>query len=175
MVLYRRSRLAGQSYFFTLGLQDRSASTLTDHIGLLGLAIRVAKARRPFVMTAIVVLPDHLHCIWKLPDDDSDFPARWRAVKAGFTHQLLQIGIGLPKRAEGGYALWQRRFWEHRLRDEDDLARHLDYIHFNPVKHGWANRAADWPHSSFQRHVAMGHYEPDWGLAIDAPGDFGEA
>ena len=152
MVHYRRNRVEGASYFFTLALADRAASTLTDHITLLGDAMRRVQDKTPFDVDAIVVLPEHLHTIWTLPPGDSDYPSRWKAIKSNFTHAIARCeGTRLAPRPEGGYRLWQRRFWEHTLRDEKDVERHMDYIHFNPVKHGWVARAADWPHSSVHR------------------------
>ena len=163
MVLYRRNLVPGASYFFTAALRDRSSDALVRHVDLLTAALRKVREARPFTIDAIVVLPEHLHCIWTLPRDDGDYPGRWRAVKARFT-QVLR-----PAKS-----LWQPRYWEHTLRDEEDVARHIDYIHFNPVKHGWVKRAADWPHSSFHRFVARGMYPADWGLAGDAEVEAGE-
>jgi putative transposase len=176
MVHYRRNRIEGASYFFTVALADRTASTLTDHISLLGEAMRQVQQQSPFTVDAIVVLPEHLHTIWTLPPDDSDYPGRWKAIKSNFTHAVVRAGTSrLVPRPEGGYRLWQRRFWEHTLRDERDVERHMDYIHFNPVKHGWVTRAVDWPHSSFHRYVTSGIYGADWGLADgDDQGRFGE-
>ncbi|MBT9500190.1 MAG: transposase [Burkholderiaceae bacterium] len=174
MVHYRRNRLPGASYFFTVTLADRQASTLTDHIALLGDSMRTVQQQLPFTTDAIVVLPEHLHCVWTLPETDSDYPARWKAVKAGFTKGLRLAGVALQSRPDGGFDLWQRRYWEHTLRDEADVARHIDYIHYNPVKHGWVTRAVDWPHSSFHRYVRMGVYPEDWGIAADIDGAFGE-
>jgi len=174
MVQYRRNRVEGASYFFTLALADRSSAALTDHIALLGDAIRGAKARLPFDVDAVVVLPEHLHAIWTLPEADSDYPTRWTAIKSSFTHAARKQGLALADRPDGGFDLWQRRYWEHTLRSEADVARHIDYIHFNPVKHGWVKRAADWPHSSFHRYVRMGVYPEDWGMAADVGGAFGE-
>lgn len=174
MVHYRRNRLPGASYFFTVTLADRQASTLTDHVALLGDSMRTVQQQLPFTTDAIVVLPEHLHCVWTLPESDSDYPTRWKAIKAGFTQGLRLAGVALAERPDGGFKLWQRRYWEHTLRDEADVARHIDYIHFNPVKHGHVMRAVDWPHSSFHRYVTMGVYPADWGLAADMGGGFGE-
>ena len=175
MVHYRRNRIPGASYFFTLTLENRSARSLVEHIQLLGDSMRKAQQRAPFRVQAIVVLPEHLHAVWTLPDGDADYAARWRAIKADFTHALIKQGTPLKPRPEGGYRLWQRRFWEHTLRDELDVERHIDYIHFNPVKHGHVARAADWPHSSFHRYVREGVYAADWGVATaDGVGGFGE-
>lgn len=111
----------------------------------------------------MVVLPDHLHAVWTLPDDDPDISKRWYLIKLGFTRRLSARGIDLPRgRRVGERALWQRRFWEHLIRDDDDFARHVDYCHINPMKHGLVTRVADWPHSSFHRAVRDGIYAPDW-------------
>jgi putative transposase len=128
------------------------------------------------VIDAIVILPDHLHAVWTLPDGDRDFALRWRLIKAAFSRGLSageRISASRARKAERG--IWQRRYWEHTLRDDDDLARHIDYIHFNPVKHGHVARVVDWPHSSFHRMVERGVYPADWGgHAADPAGDFGE-
>jgi len=109
-----------------------------------------------------VVLPDHLHALWKMPEGDADYPGRWQAIKRLFSQKIKQQGVILPKAPEGGYRLWQRRYWEHTIRDEDDWQRHVDYIHFNPVKHGWVKRVGDWPYSSFHRYVRRGWLLPEW-------------
>lgn len=120
-------------------------------------AFRAERARRPFAVDAIVLLPDHLHAIWTLPEGDADFPTRWRRIKA-----LTTSGLGL---AAG--MLWQGRYWEHTIRDERDLRAHMDYIHFNPVRHGLAAHPAAWPWSSLHRHVRLGTYPADWANAPD--------
>jgi len=115
------------------------------------------------VIDAIVVLPDHLHAVWTLPPNDADFPGRWKAIKRHFTHALLTHGVSLARNAKGEYSLWQRRYWEHTIRDETDLQRHVDYIHYNPVKHDVVARASAWPFSSFHRYVRLGWLSADWG------------
>jgi putative transposase len=163
MANYRRNFLLGGSYFFTVNLADRRRALLTDHIDLLRTAFRQVRARHPFAIEAAVILPDHLHVIWTLPDGDADFATRWRLIKSGFSHaspRTERISASRVAKAERG--IWQRRYWEHTLRDEDDFARHLDYIHFNPVKHGHAVRVRDWPYSSFRRWVRLGAYPVDW-------------
>ncbi|MFN7087542.1 MAG: REP-associated tyrosine transposase, partial [Burkholderiales bacterium] len=119
--------------------------------------------------------PDHLHAIFKLPPGDADFSGRWRRIKSLFTHTLVARGVPLARNRKGEYGLWQRRFWEHTIRDDADLERHVDYIHFNPVKHGLVARAKDWPHSSFMHYVRRETLPIDWGgsAGLDA-GDFGE-
>jgi putative transposase len=130
------------SYFFTVNLAEPRLGLLTDNIQLLRTPFRYARRRHPFVIDAIVVLPDHLHPIWTLPAGDGDFSVRWRPIKACFSRALPQteaISVSRLRRRERG--IWQRRYWEHTLRAEDDFARHLDYVHFNPVKHGHVERA----------------------------------
>jgi len=174
MVLYRRNLVPGASYFFTLTLRDRSSDLLVRHAKLLRLAFRGVRRERPFEIDAIVVLPEHLHCIWTLPLDDADYPARWQAIKARFARTVREAGEPLQRDAKGNCQLWQPRYWEHTLRNDEDFARHVDYIHFNPVKHGWVSRAIDWPLSSFARHVERGIYPTDWGLAAEPISRAGE-
>jgi putative transposase len=173
MVNYRRNYVPGGTYFFTVTVQDRSSRILTDHIDLLREAFRDARHEQPFHIDAIVILPEHLHTIWTLPEDDYDYPGRWRAIKSAFTRALVKSGVAVTRKANGEYDLWQPRYWEHTIADEEDLWRHIDYIHNNPVKHGWVTAVADWPHSSFHRYVEQGILPPDWG-GNDETGEFGE-
>src|SRR5262245_37603019 len=129
MVRYRRNRLQGGTYFFTVTLAERQSSALVDQIGALRAAFRVARRERPFIIDAIVVLPDHLQVILTLPQGDADFAGRWRRIKGHFSTQRLAAGIAIGRHASGELALWQRRYWEHTIRDEDDFVRHLDYVH----------------------------------------------
>jgi len=151
MVRYRRNLVAGGTFFFTVTLADRRATLLVDHIHVLRAAFRIARRDRPFAIDAVVVLPDHLHALLTLPVNDADFSGRWRRIKGHFSSALIAAGAKLKRSWNGDLALWQRRFWEHTIRDESDFARHVDYIHFNPVKHGHVTRVRDWPHSSFHR------------------------
>ena len=162
MVRYRRNFVSGGTFFFTVTLADRRSSTLVEQIGHLREAFRLTRRERPFAVDAIVVLPDHLHAILKLPQDDADFSGRWRRIKAVFTHNVVRVGLSVARNQRGEYELWQRRVWEHTVRDETDFARHVDYIHFNPVKHGLVSRVSDWPHSSFNRYVRGGVLPRDW-------------
>jgi putative transposase len=177
MSRYRRVRIEGGWFFFTVTLADRSSDVLVRQIDHLRTAYAAARKRDPFETVAICVLPDHLHAIWTLPPDDADFFRRWSLIKHDFSCGLPadpnRSRSKLGKREKG---IWQRRFWEHAIRDETDLARHIDYIHFNPVKHGLVTRACDWPHSSFQRYVARGFLPADWGGDVaELPcGRFGE-
>ena len=135
MANYRRNFLPGGSYFFTVNLADRRHALLTDHIVLLRAAFRQVRARHPFAIEAAVILPDHLHAIWTLPDGDADFATRWRLIKSGFSHALPEgERISASRSAKGERGIWQRRYWEHTLRGEDDFTRHLNYIHFNPME-----------------------------------------
>jgi putative transposase len=144
-------------------------------IDSLRAAVRRIRARRPFHIDAWVVLPDHMHCLWTLPLDDSDFSIRWKEIKALFSRSLPAVEERSPvrvRRDERG--LWQRRFWEHAIRDDHDYAAHMDYIHFNPVKHGLVSRAAEWLFSSFHRCVALGFYPVGWGGDGAGVGKVGE-
>ena len=176
MTNYRRNFRPGGSYFFTLNLADRRLGLLIEHLHLLRAAFRQTRLRHPFTVEAAVILPDHLHAIWTLPEDDADFARRWRLIKSAFSRGLPTgepISASRAGRNERG--IWQRRYWEHTLRDEDDFARHLDYIHFNPVKHGHTARVQDWPHSSFRRWVRLRVYSIDWaGDRRDSGAGFGE-
>ncbi len=161
---YLRYHVAGGCYFFTVNLLERNNTLLVDHIDLLRESVRMCIQKRPFHIDAWVVLPDHMHCIWTLPVGDSDFSNRWKIIKTHFSK-------GLPKderrsnvrvrRGERG--IWQRRFWEHVIRDDKDYCHHMDYLHFNPVKHGWVTHVIDWPYSSFHRCVKGELYPAEWG------------
>ena len=162
MVQYRRNFVPGATYFFTVNLVDRRSRILSDHIDLFRRAFRKARVERPFTIDAIVVLPEHLHALITMPENDADYPGRWKAIKSKFTYVLRKQNVELPPLAEGGYKLWQRRYWEHTMRNDEDLQRHFDYIHYNPVKHGWVSRVADWPYSSFHRYVRLGWLPENW-------------
>jgi putative transposase len=175
MVRYRRNRVPGGTYFFTVTLADRRSTMLVDHIDALRTAFRTTRAALPFVIDAIVVLPEHLHAILTLPDHDSDYPNRWRRIKSHFTTAALTAGLPLAPDANGEYQLWQRRYWEHTIRSADDFKHHVDYIHINPLKHGLVTRVADWPHSSFHHHVRTGSLPKDWAATQPTPPEnFGE-
>jgi putative transposase len=175
MVNYRRNFVPGGMFFFTVTLADRHSSALVDYIAELRAAFRMTRNERPFTVDAIVVLPEHLHVLMTLPPNDSDFSGRWRRLKGLFTRYVVGLGAPVERNHKGEYALWQRRFWEHTIRDEEDFVRHVDYIHFNPVKHGLMSRVCDWPHSSFHRYVRQGLLPNDWAGVIKEGGlDFGE-
>ena len=171
---YRRALVAGGTYFFTVNLASRQASLLTDHVDCLRASVRRVRQAHPFEIIAWVVLPEHMHAIWALPPGDARYSMRWNQIKGAFSNQLPRaesISASRAGRRERG--IWQRRFWEHLIRNQDDLARHVDYVHYNPVKHGHVAKVSDWPFSSFHRFVRRGWLSEDWGCA-DFQGDFGE-
>lgn len=175
MAHYRRNFPLGASYFFTIALLNRTSSLLVDHIAILRDAFRAVRSQRPFILDAVVVLPEHLHCIWTLPSGDADYPGRWRAIKTRFSRQIPCGEWRCTSRVKKGErGVWQRRYWEHTLRDERDRARHVDYIHFNPVKHGHVSRVVQWPYSSFHQFVRQGIYPSDWCGGDAGGGGFGE-
>jgi len=176
MVMYRRQRVPGGTFFFTVTLANRRSRLLTEHIDGLREAFHHVRQRRPFETVAVVVLPEHLHAVWRLPAGDADYPGRWRAIKSRFTQWVGKREVPIPRTRSGAYRLWQPRYWEHTVRDEADLHHHLDYIHYNPVKHGLVGRVQDWPHSSFHRFVRVGWLDRDWGGgSLDEGGrDYGE-
>jgi putative transposase len=143
---------AGTSWFFTVNLLDRRQRLLVKHIDRLREAVRETRRRFPFEIDAMVVLPDHIHAVWTLPEGDCDFPVRWRLIKIGFSKSIPKgEWIGEGRRVRGERGIWQRRYWEHAIRDPRDYAHHIDYCWFNPVKHGLVANVEDWPFSSFHR------------------------
>ena len=173
---YRRSNIAGGTFFFTVNLADRSSRLLTDHIELLRHSVRKVRQAHRFQIMAMVVLPEHMHAMWRLPCGDCDYPLRWSLVKAGFSRALdRQEHIRASRARKRERGIWQRRYWEHQIRDDSDLARHVAYIHINPVKHGYTTAPTDWPHSSIHRYIRQGILPRDWASNIDAPdSEFGE-
>lgn len=168
---YRRNRLQGGTYFFTVVTANRDpVFSSAAAVACLRSSFNAVMERFPFVIDAMVVLPDHLHSIWTLPENDHDFSGRWRLIKAGFTKSAKHLP-GIPLHVNG--SLWQKRFWEHTIRDDRDFARHADYIHFNPVKHGYVSKAVDWPYSSFHRYVRKGFLPIDWAVDEDLLLDVG--
>lgn len=164
---YRRMHVPGGTYFFTVNLLERRRRLLVERVDALRASFRATHAVRPFELLAIVVLPDHLHCVWRLPIGDADNANRWAQIKSGFSRRLpIEEWRSDRRVACRERGVWQRRYWEHLIRDEVDLRRHLDYIHYNPVKHGHVRRVADWPYSSFGRWVAAGVYSLDWAGAV---------
>ncbi|MEX2523393.1 MAG: transposase [Gammaproteobacteria bacterium] len=164
---YRRVRMPGGCFFFTVVIRGRKP-ILVDNISLLRNAFRKIIKRYPFHIDGIVVLPDHMHCIWTLPPDDDDYISRWRLIKSEFTrHFPFSETVSASRMRKDERGIWQRRFWEHLIRDEHDYRRHMDYIHYNPVKHGYVNRPAEWPYSSFRQCVKRGTYDEGWAEPVD--------
>lgn len=192
MSIYRRPKATGATVFFTVCLADRSSDLLVREIQVLRDAVKDTRGQRPFEIIAWVVLPDHLHCIWRLPAGDGDFSTRWGAIKARFTRAVVgrpgfSPASSLPVVQSGRYAglkpglrenkrerpIWHRRFWEHHIRNEEDLTAHIRYCWFNPVKHGLADHPAAWPYSSFHRDARAG-LVPTGGHIFDAVLEAGE-
>jgi putative transposase len=171
---FKRMFMPGGCWFFTVCLQDRRSTLLVDETALLRKAFHDARRTLPFRIDAVVVLPNHLHTIWTLPADDGNFAARWRSLKGQFSRSM-PVGEWRSRSriARGERGIWQRRFWEHRIRDADDFARYVEYCYINPVKHGLVRHAGDWPYSSFHRDVRAGLLPADWAGKI-VKGAFGE-
>lgn len=161
---YRRAWQPGGTWFFTVNLLERRGNDmLVRHIDSLRHVVIAVLRRHPFTIHGWVVLPDHLHCVIELPADDTDFPTRWRLIKTGFSKALPRVERLSEVRARRGErGIWQRRYWEHRIRDEADFRSHMDYVHINPVKHGLVARVVDWPFSTFHRLVKRGVYPSNW-------------
>jgi len=166
----------GGIYFFTVTLADRSSGLLVRQVDRLRQIYISVQTRHPFETIAICILPDHLHAVWSLPRGDCNYPLRWSMIKAGFSRGFKgaapRTKSKIERRERG---LWQRRYWEHTIRDDADLERHIDYVHFNPVKHGHVSQVRDWPYSTFHRYVERGVLSADWGgNAREFGGGFGE-
>ena len=177
MPRYRRSRVGGATYFFTVKIATAGSDLLVDHVAELRTAYSNVIREYPVETIAICILPDHLHAIWRLPADDDDYPSQWRRMKAEFSRFLPSSFVRSESKVRRGErGIWQRRFWEHRIRDDVDLLNHLHYVHFNPVKHGLVRRVIDWPYSTFHRDVRRGLFPEDWAgeFAPDDEGQFGE-
>ena len=181
MSRYRRANTTGATYFFTVVTYRRQKILCAPEVrSALRLAIEKVRQKRPFEIDAWVLLPDHLHCIWTLPDGDADFSTRWAMIKRSVS--LACAGdykrpdwINASKRKQRESTFWQRRFWEHKIRDDNDFMHHVDYVHYNPVKHGACDQVADWPYSTFHRYVARGVYDVGWaGNCIEDSHGFGE-
>ncbi|NOY67074.1 MAG: transposase [Gammaproteobacteria bacterium] len=173
---YRRAKTKGGTYFFTLNLANRRNTLLTDHIDALRLTINKIKHRHPFILDAMIVLPDHLHAIWTLPEHDTDYAKRWMLIKSGFSRQLPKNEpINKSRRSKGERGIWQRRYWEHLIRNDVDYENHINYIHYNPVKHGHVKQANDWPYSSIHNYISRGILNKNWGYDDRAENiNFGE-
>ena len=173
---YRRAFVPGGCWFFTLNLLERRRTLLIDHIDSLRESVANTRHKYPFEIDAFVVLPDHMHAIWTLPPGDADFSIRWRLIKTAFAKSLpKQERLSAVRKARNESGIWQRRFWEHMIRDETDYARHIEYCYINPVKHGLVTCVRDWPYSSFHRDVERGIFPLDWAGDVAADGEFGEA
>ncbi|WP_299663009.1 transposase [uncultured Ruegeria sp.] len=195
---YRRVRIPGAKFFFTVSLADRSSGLLTQEVAHLRAAFAVTQKERPFWCDAFVVLPDHLHAVWTLPPGDADYSTRWGAIKARFTMRVNRsrrrpgfspapVPQDLPVVTSGRYAglkpglrqdkreapVWQRRFWEHTIRDERDYRNHMEYCWGNPVKHGLVEHPTDWPYSSIHRDIRAGRVDPEWSGGV-TESTFGE-
>ncbi|MEO1152066.1 MAG: transposase [Pseudomonadota bacterium] len=160
---YRRIFIPGGTYFFTINLLDRRQSLLTENIDALRTAYGYVQTHHRFETLAICILPDHLHCIWRLPPNDDDYPMRWRLLKSRFSKSLPRTTDSRAGRRKGERGIWQRRFWEHSIRDHEDLDRHIDYIHWNPVKHGLVDDPDDWPYSTYHE------WKREFGRPINTP------
>ena len=175
---YHRAKVKGGTYFFTVVTYKRiKIFNRSDNVELLRQAFRKIIKQHPFRIDAFVLLPDHLHCIWTLPQGDADFSKRWRLIKSYFSRKFKQTqvdwveGRNPTKTASSRLKkkeklLWQRRFWEHLIRNHEDLRRHVEYIHYNPVKHGLTKAPSDWDYSSFHRYVDEGMYDIKWGAGV---------
>jgi putative transposase len=165
---YRRARTAGARYFFTVVTYNRKPLFNCELARLiLHQAFVDVRKRNFFKIEALCLLPDHLHTIWKLPENDSAYPQRWNQIKGIFTKQfrdnsLIDESISGSRLRKREGAIWQRRYWEHLIRDEQDYSNHMDYIHYNPVKHGLVEQVVDWPWSSFHKYMRAGVYAADW-------------
>lgn len=161
---YLRAWRPGGTFFFTVNLLQRQGNDLLiRHIDVLRRVVMDVRRRHPFVIHGWVILPEHMHCVIELPPDDADFALRWRLIKMNFSKALpLTERRNASRQKRGERGVWQRRYWEHRIRDEADFLAHMDYVHINPVKHGWVKHVADWPYSTFHRLVKTGVYPADW-------------
>jgi putative transposase len=172
---YRRALIPGGCFFFTVNLLDRRQALLVGQIDGLREAAAETRQDHPFTIDAFVILPDHLHAVWTLPPGDSDLSTRWRLIKNRFARALpKQERLGAVRKARSERGIWQRRFWEHMIRDDADYARHVEYCYINPLKHRLVTRVRDWPYSSFHRDVRAGLFPADWGGEIEVAGEFGE-
>ncbi len=179
---YRRANAKGGTYFFTVVTYRRQGFLCDENVRhALRNGIQNTRAIHPFEINGWVLLPDHLHCIWTLPPDDADFGVRWAMIKRFVTKQCgsslrREDWMNDSKRKRKESTLWQRRFWEHQIRDEQDYEAHMNYLHFNPVKHGYVKSVKDWPYSTFHRYVRAGVYSEDWssGETASCSDGFGE-
>ena len=154
----------GGTYFFNVNLTERKRTLLVEHADVIRFVLREVKARHPFHIDAMVILPDHPHAVRTLPPGDCDYPTRWMLIKMGFSRRIpARERRNKSRMTKGERGIWQLRYWEHMIHDERDYHGHVDYVHWNPVKHGYASRVIDWPYSALRRYVARGMYPSDWG------------
>ncbi len=182
MSRYRRTNTPGGTYFFTVvTYRRREILTEPESRTILREVIKEVKQKYPFTVDAWILLPDHLHSIWTLPPGDIEYPKRWGMIKAGFSKQAKSLfhrqeWMNETKTRRRESTIWQRRYWEHQIRNEDDYRRYMDYLHYNPVKHRLVRRVIDWPYSTFHRYVKEGVYTKDWcGALKPIEGEFGES
>ncbi|HYF98364.1 MAG TPA: transposase [Coxiellaceae bacterium] len=165
---YRRVKIPGVTYFFTVNLANRKSALLVEHVDKLKLSFKKVKEKHPFYVRGIVVLPDHLHVLMTLPSEDANYSLRWSLIKSDFSRQLVfNEELSLSRKIKRERGVWQRRFWEHLIRDELGYERHLDYIHYNPVKHGYVARASDWKLSSIHYYINKGVLTADWAADVE--------
>jgi putative transposase len=166
---YRRDLTSGATYFFIVVTFRRTPLfAQPENVERLRAAFRDERARRSFIIDAVAILPDHIHAIWTLPPGDADYSMRWRNIKRSFTAAIdpdQRPHVFVSRQHKKEQAIWQRRFWEHRIRDQEDFNRHVDYIHYNPVKHGYVSRPGEWPYSSIHSYIRQGILPPDWGAS----------
>ncbi|OGC07848.1 hypothetical protein A2V82_13855 [candidate division KSB1 bacterium RBG_16_48_16] len=181
---YRRAIVPGGTFFFTVVTFDRNPILTSDlSRQTLRRAWKTIQRKHPFKCDTICLLPEHLHCMWTLPENDSNYSLCWAAIKALFSKYYLITGgadgsRSISRQRKGGAAIWRRRYWEHCIRDEQDYKRHVDYIHYNPVKHNLVKNVSEWKWSSFHRYKAKGYYPDGWGEndteVLTVAGEFGE-
>jgi putative transposase len=160
---YRRVKIKGACYFFTVNLADRKSSLLIDQIDLLRHVVNAVKKRHPFILDAMVVLPDHLHAMMTLPENDDDYAKRWMLIKSKFSRQIPKTeNIYSSRKSKRERGIWQRRYWEHLIRDDEDYKNHVHYIHYNPVKHGYVNKPVDWAYSTIHQYIHNGLISEAW-------------
>ena len=160
---YRRNRVPGGTYFFTVNLLERKSALLVEYIDCLREAVRMVRLHQPFHIDAWVVLPDHLHCVLTLPEGDADYSSRWKAIKIAFSKSIPKTErLSAVRIANGERGIWQRRYWEHTIRGDKDYAAHVDYCHINPLKHGLVKEVKEWPYSTFHKLVEEGIYPENW-------------
>lgn len=173
---YRRADTKGASYFFTVNLANRKNTLLVDNVDVLRESIRLVMQRHPFTIDAMVIMPEHLHAIITLPEGDNEYAKRWSLIKSNFSRQIPKTEhVSASRASKNERGIWQRRYWEHLIRDDRDFETHVNYIHYNPVKHGYVQQAADWPYSSIHRYIRSGVISVNWGGSDESkPGGWGE-